>query len=266
MTIKSHTDSLTFLGTMFHWQARVPSELTSKVFDPNLPFWVNFAHYEIDTRTRECYVRCYDFCRLSATWLTGPFTATHQRFSVEVILSEGRLLRWRFTSTLQKWLEDQILSLHPELPLYDFWLAKTLSSALRDHGLTDAKKVITAYQLNPKQHGAIDELLNRFHTPFGIEAAKRLNRQHGPIASITEQDYEVWVANHATKDSFLIGMHNVGRPRCVPQCIFKALIKIMSRWLFWKPVLLMDSVGHKLTIGGIEFPLESHKTVLSRLR
>lgn len=264
MTIKSPTDSLTFLGVTFQWRAPIPSKLVSQAFDPNLPIWINLAHYEIDTRTRTCHVRCYDFSRLPATWLTGLFTATHGWFSIEMILSEGRLLRWRYIILLHQWLEQQWLCKQSILPVYDAWLALTLSAALKEFGLTDASKVMSAYQLNAKEHGAIDELLHRFHTPFGIEAAKRLNRQHGPIASITEQDYEIWVANHATPDSCLVGMHVFNRPNLLSDFIFKTFVKTLSRFLIWKPVLYLENKDRKLLIGGIEFPLESHKTVRHR--
>jgi hypothetical protein len=48
--------------------------------------------------------------------------------------------------------------------------------------------------------------------------------------------------------------------------LFNTFIKHMSRWITWKPILLMDSLGHELRIGGVKFPLDSHKSVRTRER
>jgi hypothetical protein len=266
MILKSPTDSLTFLGLSLTWSALVPSDVSSRVFDPEFTLAPHFGNYDICIGARQCEIRCYDFQRIPAKWLSGVYTARHKFFTLELILKDGQLVKWRHRSVLLGFIESRVLAKCKHLPNFETWLAETLSEALRHCGLTDSKKVIAAYQLNPKEHGAIDELLHRFHTPFGIESAKRLNKKIRTIPTITEQDYESWLASYATSDSCLIGMHVVGRPRFMSELIFKTFIKAISLWVTWKPILLMDSRGHELRIGGIEFPLESHKTVRSRRR
>jgi hypothetical protein len=266
MILKSPTDSLTFLGQSLTWTAPVPFDLSSNVFDPEFTFAPHFGNYYIGIGSRQCAIRCYDFQRIPATWLSGVYTARHKFFTLELILKDGQLVKWRHRSVLSRFIESRVLAKCKHVPHFDPWLAKSLSAALRDTGLTDATKVIAAYQLNPKEHGAIDELLHRFHTPFGIESAKRLNKKMRTIPTITEQDYERWLASYATSDSCLIGMHVVGRPRFMSELIFKTFVKIMSLWVSWKPILLMDSLVHELRIGGVKFPLDSHKSVRTRER
>lgn len=266
MMLKSPTNSLTFLGLSLTWIAPVPFDLSSRVFDPEFTFVPHFGNYYIGIGSRQCEIRCYDFQRIPATWLSGVYTVAHDFFSLELILKDGQLVKWRHRSALLGLIESHVLANGKKLPQFDAWLAETLSDALRNGGLTDSKMVVAEYQLNPKEHGAIDELLHRCRTPFGIESAKRLNKKIRTIPTITEQDYERWLASYATSDSCLIGMHVVGRPRFMSKFLFKTFIKTMSLWVTWKPILLMDSLGHELRIGGIKFPLDSHKSVRTRER
>lgn len=266
MTLKSPTDSLTFLGVPLTWSAPVPSDISSRVFDPEFTFAPHFGNYYISIGSRQCEIRCYDFQRIPAKWLSGVYTTRHKFFTLELILMDGQLVKWRHRSALLGFIESRVLASCKHLPNFETWLAETLSDALRLRGLTDSKMVIAEFQLSPNEHGAIDELLHRCHTPFGIESAKRLNKKIRSIPTITEQDYEMWLASYATSDSCLIGMHVVGRSRFMSELIFKTFVKTMSLWVTWKPILLMDSRGHQLRIGGIEFPLNCHKSVRTRER
>jgi hypothetical protein len=224
-------------------------------------FKSSVARYEVDAKSRQCFLITRNFQRFHANWLSGCYCAKSGDLSFQLLFRDGQYLNRRINPVIDQWSEMPRQSNRPDLPDYEHWRATTIRDSLRNLGLSDTKQVLLAYRLSPNHHAAVDEFMNRSETKFACETAARLNRMNSrPVAKVTEKDYYDWVESHATHNALLVGGNVVVIPRLLPQSMLRLLVMLVSRLFVWKPILIRHPNELVVLVGGQRFSREYHMT------